>query len=461
MCVLMGPRETRQEVGGTVVPGSASTAADGVSAERSKHLIRYGGQFLPSIAVRAQGAYVYDQSGRAILDFTSGQMGGILGHSHPEIVDSIERASRQLIHLFSGMLSPPVIELAGRLADLLPPSLSKVLLLSTGAESNEAALRLAKMYTGGYEVVGLDASWHGMTGAVAACTFSASRKGYGPGMPGVMALPTPNPYRRPQWAGDNYELDVLDLAFETLDRQGFGAYAATLVEPILSAGGMVEPPPGYLAKLKEKCVERDMLLILDEAQTGLGRTGKMFAFEHHDVVPDILTLSKTLGAGLPLSATITSEEIEARCFERGFLFVTTHVSDPLPAAVGLTVLDVILRDRLAERAATLGDYLRQQLRELQARHECIGDVRGRGLMVGVEMVEDRESKRQAPELGAAVSRRCLELGLNMNIVQLPEMGGVFRIAPPLIIGTEEIDLAVEIFDRSVRETLDRLSIAGR
>ena len=251
------------------------------------------------------------------------------------------------------------------------------------------------------------------------------------------------------------ELHQLDLAFETLDRQGVKAYAATLVEPILSAGGMIEPPPGYLAKLKKKCEERQMLLILDEAQTGLGRTGKMFAFEHHGIVPDILTLSKTLGAGLPLSATITSAEIEQRCHERGFIFITTHVSDPLPAAVGLEVIEIIVRDRLAERAAELGDHLQQQFRELQKTHECIGDVRGRGLMVGVEMVADRESRRQAPELGAAISRRCLELGLNMNIVQLPQMGGVFRVAPPLIIGRDEIDLAIDIFDRSIRDTLER------
>jgi len=420
--------------------------------DATRHLIRYGGSFLPALAVRAEGAYVYDESDRAILDFTSGQMSGILGHSHPAIVETIERASKELIHLFSGMLSPPVVELADVLAGLLPESLSKVLLLSTGAESNEAALRLAKMYTGGFEVVGLDAAWHGMTGAAAACTFSASRRGYGPGMPGVMALPTPNPYRRPDWAGDGYELDMLDLGFETLDRQGVGEYAAALVEPILSSGGIVELPDGYLKRLKEKCDERDMLLVLDEAQTGMGRTGTMFAFENHGVTPDILTLSKTLGAGLPLAATITSAEIEETCHERGFLFYTTHVSDPLPASVGLTVVDVILRDNLMDNAREMGDYLMERLRELQDRHECIGDVRGRGLMVGVELVADRASKRPVPEFGAAVSRRCFELGLSMNIVQLPGMGGVFRIAPPLIIGTEEIDLAVEILDRAIGET---------
>jgi 2,2-dialkylglycine decarboxylase (pyruvate) len=308
------------------------------------------------------------------------------------------------------------------------------------------------MYTGGFESLAFDAAWHGMTGAAAATTFSASRKGYGPGMPGVMALPTPNPYRRPEGAGDDYEIQMLDTWFSVLDRQSVGAFAAAIVEPILSSGGMIELPPGYLKKLKSKCEERGMLLIVDEAQTGMGRTGKMFAFEHHDVVPDVLTLSKTLGAGLPLAATITSPAIEEKCHERGFLFYTTHVSDPLPAAVGSTVVDVILRERLADHALQMGSYFLKGLRELQKRHECIGDIRGRGLMLGLELVADRESKRPIPEFGAAVSRRSFELGLSMNIVQLPGMGGTFRMAPPLIVQKPEIDAAVEILDAALNAT---------
>jgi 2,2-dialkylglycine decarboxylase (pyruvate) len=171
-----------------------------------------------------------------------------------------------------------------------------------------------------------------------------------------------------------------------------GDWKLMIVEPILSSGGVIELPPGYMKKLKSKCEEREMLLIADEAQTGMGRTGKMFAFEHHGVVPDVLTLSKTLGAGLPLAATITSPAIEEKCPERGFLFYTTHVSDPLPAAVGSTVIDVILRERLADHAFKMGDYFLQGLRELQERHECIGDIRGRGLMLGLELVADRRPR---------------------------------------------------------------------
>jgi 2,2-dialkylglycine decarboxylase (pyruvate) len=198
-----------------------------------------------------------------------------------------------------------------------------------------------------------------------------------------------------------------------------------------------------------------MLLILDEAQTGLGRTGHLFAFERDGVVPDILTLSKTLGAGLPLSAVMTSAEIEERCHEKGFLFYTTHVSDPLPAAVGLKVLEVVQRDGLTERARVAGARLAKGLCVLKNRFECIGDVRGRGLFLGVEIVADRVSKTAAPELGSAISRECMVLGLSMNIVHLPGMGGVFRIAPPLTVSDAEIDLGLELLGRAFEITTRR------
>ena len=194
---------------------------------------------------------------------------------------------------------------------------------------------------------------------------------------------------------------------------------------------MLEPPVGYMAALAAKCRERGMLLIFDEAQTGLGRTGDLFACERDGVVPDFLTLSKTLGAGLPLAAVLTTPEIEDVCHERGFLFYTTHASDPLPAAVGLKVLEIVLRDRLTERARELGEYLRDGLRALQQRHECIGDVRGRGLLVGLDLVKDRATKAPAPELAQRVARTCLELGMMTSVVR--GGFGIFRIAPPITI----------------------------
>jgi 2,2-dialkylglycine decarboxylase (pyruvate) len=201
-----------------------------------------------------------------------------------------------------------------------------------------------------------------------------------------------------------------------------------------------------------------MLLIVDEAQTGFGRVGSMFAFEQDGVVPDILTVSKTLGGGVPLGATITSAEIEDRCNENGFLHLTTHVSDPMPAAAGLAVLDVIQEENLVDHAAKMGEYLFAQLYKLQEQHEEIGDVRGRGLLVGLELVTDRDTKEPASELGAAVTAECLRLGLSMNIVKGDgSQTNCLRMAPPLSITHEEIDTAVDILDRAITSCKNRLN----
>jgi 2,2-dialkylglycine decarboxylase (pyruvate) len=424
-------------------------------ASANKHLTRYGPGFESIIVERAEGSFVYDADGRGILDFTSGQMSAVLGHTHPDIVTTVERQMRSVAHLFSGMLSRPVVDLASRLA-ALAPGLDRVQLLTTGAESNEAAIRMAKLVTGGHEVVAFAQSWHGMTGAAASATYSAGRRGYGPAAAGSFVIPAPNSYR-PRFThpdGSNDWQTELDDAFSLIDRQSTGSLAAFIAEPILSSGGILELPPGYLAALKRKCEERGMLLILDEAQTGIGRTGHMFAFQRDGVTPDILTLSKTLGAGLPLAAVMTSAAIEEKAHERGFLFYTTHVSDPLPAAVGVTVLDVVERDGLVEQATTRGERLKKGLLSLQQRYECIGDVRGRGLLLGLEIVVDRKTKAPGFELGAQIMDEAMRRGLSMNIVKLPGMGGVFRIAPALTVSDAEIDRGLDIMSDAVETALN-------
>ena len=294
------------------------------------------------------------------------------------------------------MLAPEVVELCRELAALLPPQLQKVILLNTGSEANEAAIRMAKLATGGHEVVGLTASFHGLTGGAGAATYSVGRRGYGPAIPGSIAIPAPNAYRCPiRHCDDACDLSCLEVGFELIDAQRAGQPAAAIAEPILSTGGVIVPPPGYFPRLKELCEARGMLLILDEAQTAFGRVGANFAFEQDGVVPDFLAVSKTLGGGIPLAAAVTSAAIEETCYERGFVHVTSHVSDPLPAAVGLAVLEVLRREHLAERALALGARLEAGLRDLHQRYEVIGDVRGRGLLWGVELVRDRQSRRPA------------------------------------------------------------------
>ena len=415
-------------------------------------LIRYGGEFAAELIESAEGSWLTTEGGRRILDFTSGQMCATLGHGHPEILKAITGASGKVVHLFSGFLSRDVTELARELMATLPEPLARAMFLSTGGEANEAALRLAKLHTGGYEVLAFAGSWHGMTAGASSSTYSAGRRGYGPGMPGTMALPAPNAYRCPiRHCRDTCDFTCLDTGMALADTMSTGAPAAVIAEPILSAGGIVPLPPGYLARLREHCARRGMLMILDEAQTALGRVGAMYAFEQHDVVPDILSLSKTLGGGLPLSATVTTKEIEEDAAEKGFLHFTSHVSDPLPAAVGRAVLRTVLADDLPARAVKLGDRLRAGLVELQQKHETIGDVRGQGLLLGVDLVADRDTRAAAPDYSVRVTNRALELGVNINIVKFPGFGSVLRIAPPLTASTDEIDLGLEMLDTALSE----------
>ncbi len=422
-----------------------------LNASERNRVFRFGGGFAPQTIVSAAGSFIYTRSGKEILDFTSGQMSGILGHSHPEIVAVVQEMSAHLDHLHSGFLSEPVIEFAKALTAILPNTLDRVLPLSTGGEANEAALRMAKTYTGGFEIVAFDRSWHGVTGGAAATTYSGGRRGHGPSIPGVLTLPTPHAYRSPFNRDGQYDWRTeFEFGWDIIDRQSSGEMAAIIVEPVLSSGGIIELPKGYLAALKQKANERGMLLILDEAQTGMGRTGTNFAFERDGVVPDILCLSKTLGAGLPLSATITSADIEEVCYDKGFLFYTTHAADPLAAAVGHKVVEIVVRDSLAKRACELGDYLKSQLLELQRRYPIIGDVRGRGLLLGIELVTDRQSKTQAHEAGATIADLCLELGACLNISRR-SASGVFRLAPPLTTDRSEIDMAIGILDQALEQ----------
>ncbi len=415
-----------------------------------EHLIRYGYYFQSAIIKNAKGAFLTTVDDRRLLDFASGQMSTILGHSHPEITDVIQKQAAELVHLYSQLLSPPVIHLAAKLAEIAPGKLQRSVLLSTGSESNEAALRMAKMATGRYETLALSRSWHGVTQGAASATYNSSRQGYGPSVPGSFVLPAPTPYRPTFEKNGVYDWEAeLDYGFELFDRQSSGNAAALIMETIMSSGGVVVLPKGYLKAAAERARKRGMLVIIDEAQTGLGRTGKMVDCEYDDVVPDIVTLSKTLGAGLPLAAVITTPEIEDKCFENKFHFYTTHASDPLPAAVGLKVIEIIMRDRLAARALASGERLRAGFESLMQRYEVIGDVRGRGLLMGVEVVKDRHSKEPYPDLAGRVMKRCLELGLSTSIVR--GTWGVFRIAPPLTITDEEIDLGLEMFAQALRD----------
>lgn len=415
-----------------------------------KNLLHYGRDFQPELIARAEGSYLYTEGGREILDFSSGQMCATIGHNHPKITEAMAKAGETVLHLDSTMVTRDVVDLVEQLCDLLPDPLNKAQLLNTGGEANEAAIRLAKIATGKFEIIGMAGSWHGTTTGAASATYAHGRKGYGPAVPGSLAIPAPNCFRCPlRKTIDSCDMDCLDLGFEMIDATSVGQEAALIVEPIQSAGGIIVPPNGYFKRLREKCDQRGIILIFDESQTGLGRTGKLFGFESEGVVPDILTLSKTLGGGLPLSAVIASEKVAAAAKENGFSHYTSHASDPLMATVGLAVVGVILDEDLAARAESVGRYLKDRLCELQSRHNAIGDVRGHGLLLGVEIVADRKTREPGHDLIKALTKRCYDLGLNINQVGGPH--SVWRIAPPLTISEKEIDHAVKVMDMALAQ----------
>lgn len=429
-------------------------------AAAREYLIRYGGDTFPNLFKSAKGTVVRDDTGREILDFTSGQMCATIGHNHPAIVDAVRRAGETAFHFFSGMIPEAVAQLAATLArDWMPAGMTKSIFVNTGSESNEIALRMAKMHKSGFEILAVGGSWHGVTSGAGSVSYASDRKGYGVPPAGVFVMPEPNAYR-PYIAGLDAEqsaLACLEIGLKMFDMASAGQPAAIIVEPVISAGGVLVPPKSYMQALRRAADARGMLLIFDEAQTAFGRLGCRTGSEHFGVTPDIISVSKTLGGGLPLAATITTPAIEQDVHEKGFTFYTSHVSDPLPATVGLAVLETLQREQLLERARRQGDYLRRGLLELQQRHEAIGDVRGLGLLLGVELVQDRGTREPYHALGALTTQRCFELGLSMNIRRRPERGSVWRIAPPLTVSSEEIDRAVAILDQALTESLDQIA----
>ena len=434
--------------------GDVDFSASTFKQRAERHLLHYGCAFADFVPARASGCYLYDASGARMLDFTSGQMSAILGHSppgnrrhHPR-----RRRARSITCFPACMSSEPVINLAEAAGGLQVPALPRVMLLSTGGEANEAAIKIAKTC---HRQLGdrrpSPKSWHGMTGRRGRRHLQGRPSpAYGP-MPASAATSrsrrrTPT---RPRFPGVSTGRRELDDGFEH-DRPPRAAATWPLSSPSRSSAAAASwnCPMGYLRRAENaNADERGMLLILDEAQTGLGRTGTMFAFERDGVVPDILTLSKTLGAGMALSAVMTNDKVAAAADDRQFFFYTTHVNDPLPAAVGLKVLEIVLRDRLTERARQAGEYLAAGLLRLKQRHACIGDVRGRGLLRGLEFTN--VGSRDATSISNAVTEAAMEIGLAANLVRSGTAGGTMRIAPPLTVQDAELDEGLDLLDRAI------------
>ena len=326
-------------------------------AAGARHLIQ--GELLSDVVpaadgpvfVRADGAEIFDSEGQAYLDFNSGQMCSAIGHNNPRVTQAVRDGLGTLTHASSVYFNEPQLRLAARLAETFDAPLSRSLFIQSGADSNEAAVLFARRATGRSGIGALHLAFHGYTDVTRAISFAATTAGNGPSIPDVHAIPAPYAYRSPVGAdGDEWWAPLLAIAFDLLDRECPNNLAAVIAEPLISAGGVIEMPPGYLKALKAGLEARGALLILDEAQTGLGKLGTLYAYQQHGVVPDIMTLSKHFGGGLPISAMVTTDDIAERALAGGLTFGHSHSSDPIACTAGLASLDEILIEDLPAKA---------------------------------------------------------------------------------------------------------------
>jgi 2,2-dialkylglycine decarboxylase (pyruvate) len=391
------------------------------------------------------GSLVWDVEGKEYLDFNSGQMCSALGHNHPRIVRSVAEALRKMMHASSTYYNDQEILLAERLASTLPTPLSKCMFALSGSDANEAAIGIARAATGRYEVASPHVSFHGLSDTPRALTYAGWRRGIPTPAPGNFALLAPYCFRcAVHHTYPACELACLDGSMELLDAEVTEGLAAVITEPLFSAGGVIEPPPGWLAHVAAEARARGALFILDEAQTGLAKLGTMWAFEQEAVLPDVLTISKHFGGSIAISAVVTSADIEEEALQRGYSYGHSHSNDPLACAAALATLEAIEDERLAERAVEVGGWLRARLEELSSRHEAIGEVRGRGTLQGVELVNPDGAA--AFELGETIRRACLREGLLFSVRR---RGSVLRFVPPFSTTEEQIERAAQILDAAL------------
>lgn len=406
--------------------------------------------YADEVLVEAKGCTLQDADGNKLLDLASGMFCSVLGHNHPKFVRRVVDQAQQLIHTGTQFISPAVLEASYKLAGVAPGRLQKSIFLSTGTEANEFAFRLAKAYTGRTGILGLSRGYYGTSLATKSCSslFSHSLKDSLPTVPENAKIPI-----TPQCVECFTDAARPACNFPCLEslQSWIGDWsnvAAVIAEPVLSAGGMLFPPKGYLKRLADLAHEHGALLIVDEAQTGFGRTGRWFAIEHHNVEPDILSLSKSVGNGFPVAAVITTADIADKVVADGLWNLSSHQSEPISAAAVAAVIDIVREENLVARADEAGHYFLRRLREVASRQPAMQKVRGQGLMIGFDLVAG--NPEAAVEASNAFMYTCRRRGVHLTF----GYGSVnFRIIPPLVITESEIDFAVEVIEKSLEEVL--------
>lgn len=409
------------------------------------------------ILAKSKGQTVTDIDGKEYLDFQCGQMGAALGHQHPRIVKRITDTMKSMLHASNTMLNVPRLRLHKRLGEVLP-KLPRSVFLVSGSDSIEAAVDLARKATEGLDVLGFHAGLHGSTSYLTrSLSFNWNRRKHAVVAPATTAIMTPYCYRCPLGLkSPECSFKCLDLSLELADANFTSKPAAMLAEPVLSAGGVIVPPKGYYKRLKKELEARDMLLIFDESQTCLGKTGKMFGYENEGVTPDILTLSKHFGGGLPISAVCTSDETAEKAVRNGYFATRSHATDPLLCAAGEESIDIVVEEDLPARAAHIENKVKSAFEEMAKEYEMIGDIRGRGVLLGVELVEDRETKAPANAGLAEVFNYALDKGLIFQNRGTRGMLNVIRLVPPMTSTDEEVDRALSILQEGIKRATETL-----
>jgi 4-aminobutyrate aminotransferase len=404
----------------------------------------------PLVAARGEGAIIEDIDGNRFLDFNAGIAVASTGHCHPKVVAAIEEQSKRLIHMSgTDFYYENMVQLAEKLASIAPGAgPHRVYFGNSGTEATEAAMKLARYHTGRDKFIAFTGAFHGRTLGALSLTGSkvVQRKGFGPLVPGVFHAHFPDPYRRPGGvSADDHAVSCVRFIEDELFRTIVPAdeVAGIVVEPIQGEGGYLVPPKAFHEELRRLADRHAILLIFDEVQSGMGRTGKMWASEHFGVVPDIFTSAKGIASGLPLSAMIARADIMD--WPPG-AHASTFGGNPVAVAASLTTIE-LLENELIANAAAMGDYILDRMRNWPKRFRHVGDVRGVGLMIGFEMVRDQHSKERAPELRDRVEELAFERGL----LVLGAGRNTIRLCPPLVITRDQADFALDTLEATLGE----------
>ncbi|EPR44528.1 4-aminobutyrate aminotransferase [Desulfovibrio sp. X2] len=423
-------------------------------AERREKAVAKGvSNMAPVFAARAEGAVVTDVEGREFIDFAGGIGVNNVGHCHPKVVEAVKRQAEQLMHTcFHVVQYEPYVELCERLCELTPGNFpKKAVLVNSGAEAVENAIKIARKATGRQAVIAFETGFHGRTLLTMSLTSKVKpyKFGFGPFAPEIYRMPYAYCYRCPM----GREYPSCDIACAEHLRNFFIGnvahenVAALIVEPICGEGGFLTPPPEYFARLQAICKEFGIVFIVDEVQTGVGRTGTMYAIEQWGVEPDLITTAKSLGGGMPISAVVGKAEIMDVTHPGGL--GGTYGGNPVCCAASLAVLDVFEEEKLLDVSKALGEKVRARFESWKESIPMVGDVRGKGPMLALELVTDREKKTPATAQAKEVSRRCYEKGL--IVLSCGNFGNVIRTLMPLVISDEQLERGLAILEQTLRE----------